>query len=187
MSKWCPACAEYVDLKIHCSYFKYYYNNSIQILVVKCTNCGTYHAVIPSFSLPGTSLGTVEVENYIANLAIGKPRAEAGKQLLDNGISYKHLQQIEKMFHGSVERTKAIFVTTAPQEGSGLAWCRKLLTIQESTNIIYELNTFCLQHRVNAVFCNRFNILLFRELKAGSIASNNLGFVTSPAPGVDSS
>jgi len=50
--------------------------------VVKCHNCGTHHAIIPSFSLPGTSLGTKEVEIFYEKRASGSTRNEAGEELL---------------------------------------------------------------------------------------------------------
>jgi len=61
---------------------KYYYHVQIRILVVKCHNCGTHHAIIPSFSLPGTSLGTKEVEIFYEKCASGSSRNKAGEELL---------------------------------------------------------------------------------------------------------
>jgi hypothetical protein len=50
--------------------------------VIKCHNCGTHHAIIPSFSLPGTSLGAKEVEIFIEKRASGSTRNKAGEELL---------------------------------------------------------------------------------------------------------
>lgn len=185
--KKCPACITDVVFKIHSHYFKYHYNTPIQILVVKCPNCRKHHAIIPSFSLPGTSLGTAEVQDFIKNRANGQSRLKAGKQLLDAGTSFKHLKHIEKMFHRTVERMKAIFAGVVQKSGNGLTWCRELLETRDTNDIIYTLNTFCLERGVNAVFCNRVNILLFLQNKPGTISSNNLGPVTGPGIGINSS
>ncbi|HYW96499.1 MAG TPA: hypothetical protein VE870_12975 [Bacteroidales bacterium] len=173
--------------KIHSNYFKYHYHDRIQILVVKCTNCGKYHAIIPSFSVPGTSQGTAEVEDFTENRAKGQSRAEAGKKLLEAGISFKHLKHIEKMFQRSTERMKAIFAGMVQILSSGLNWCQQLLNARNADDIIYQLNTYCLDRGVNAVFCNRANILIFQKTKPGSIDSNDLGPVTGPGIGIDSS
>ena len=78
----CPACRKMNFLKRFSNYMKYYYQVQIRILVVKCHNCGTHHAIIPSFSLPGTSLGTKEVEIFYEKRASGSSRNEAGEELL---------------------------------------------------------------------------------------------------------
>jgi len=137
--------------------------------------------------LPGTSLGTAEVEDFIKNRDKGQSRSEAGKQLLDAGTSDKHLKHIEKMFHRAAERMKAIFAGTVQKLGNGLTWCQELLYTRETNGIIHKLNTFCLERSVNAVFCNRVNILLFRLNKPGAISSNDLGFATDPGNGINSS
>lgn len=158
--------------KIHSHYFKYHYNDRIQILVVKCTNCSKYHAIIPSFSLPGTSLGTAETEEFSKNRASGQTWSKAGKRLLDAGISFRHLKYIEKMLHRAMKRMTAFFEDTMPSYAD---------------DFIYSLNTFCLERGVNAVFCNRVNILQFQKTRAGSIVSNNLSPAPGPGMGIDSS
>jgi hypothetical protein len=91
------------------------------------------------------------------------------------------------MFHRAAERMKAIFAGTVQKLGSGLTWCQELLYTRETNGIIHKLNTFCLERSVNAVFCNRVNILLFQLNKPGTISSNDLGFATDPGIGINSS
>jgi len=75
----CPACGALDCLKKHASYWKHYYLEQIQILRVMCSTCDTTHALIPSFSLPGTSGGTEEVEAYLKSRHEGVGRGRAGK------------------------------------------------------------------------------------------------------------
>jgi hypothetical protein len=75
----CPCCKDAGHLVYHATYEKYYYGVRIMIIRVLCTHCGITHAIIPSFSLPGTSIGTEEAENYLEDRAHGASRMKAGK------------------------------------------------------------------------------------------------------------
>ncbi len=78
----CPACRQAGSLKKHAKYKKYYYSEHIHIFRCLCTYCRTTHAIIPSFSLPGTTVGTEEVEEYLESWENrGFLRRWAGKQL----------------------------------------------------------------------------------------------------------
>lgn len=174
-------------MKKHTSYFKYLYSQAIQILVVKCERCNKYHAVIPSFSLPGTSLGTAGVEDFIQKRKLNQSRREAGEQLLEKGISFKHLKNIEKMFNRSQVRMKTIFPDIADDHLKGVDWCLHLLKREQTDNLFYFLNYFCLNRNVNGVFCNRYNILLFNTAKVGTLNSINLGTTGMSSHVIDSS
>jgi hypothetical protein len=169
----CPACGAEDRFKRHARYTKYYYSKELWILRLKCEVCGTTHAVIPSFSLPGTSIGAKEAEEYLIKRAEGVGRGVAGKVLLQVGLSEKYPLQIDKMFQTSVNQAKALF----PQEGdptlNGMQWVRSV--ISEPERPLYSLNCFCLEHGVNAVCCTRSFIQTFRVWKAGRIISQNVG------------
>jgi hypothetical protein len=154
---------------------------------VKCKRCSKYHAVIPSFSLPGTSLGTAEVEDFVKKRKLNQSRKEAGAQLLEKGISFKHLKNIEKMFDRSQLYMKAIFPDMVDDYSKGIDRCLNPEKKEQPENLIYFLNHFCLSRNVNAVFCNRLNILLFNTAKAGTLNSINLGFASTPSHAIDSS
>lgn len=162
------------NLKFHSRYTKYHYKDLIIIHVLKCRSCEKYHSLIPSFSLPGTSLGTKEVEQYTLNRNAGLCRREAGVTLLEKGISFKHLAYIEKLMKVCLLRLKALI----PQ---GLH-TNKLLP-----GFIFHFNHLCLQNRINAVFCNRVNILIFFKRKPGRICSNDMGTTGPPRSVLDSS
>jgi hypothetical protein len=66
-------------LVYHAAYKKYYYSELIVIVRLLCTRCGTTHALIPSFSLPGTSIGTAEAESYLHARSEGASRMQAGR------------------------------------------------------------------------------------------------------------
>jgi len=181
----CSACGTQDQFKRHAQYTKYYYRELLWILRLKCKVCGTTHAVIPSFSLPDTSIGTRETEEYLLKRAEGVGRGAAGKILIQVGLSEKYQINIDKMFQIRVDQAKAHF----PHEGdptlNGMEWV--ISVVSEPARPLYSLNCFCLEHGVNAVCCTRFSIQTFRVRKAGIIYSLNLGTSQNEVQCIDSS
>jgi len=131
------------------------------------------HALIPSFSLPGTSGGTEEAETYLKSRHEGIGRGRAGKLVEMLGVSEGYGLQLEKMFARSVDRTKALFPQAGDSYLDGMEWVRSV--VQTPSTPLYSLNCFCLQQGVNAVCFCRVSILRFRRCKAGGGFSHNLG------------
>jgi hypothetical protein len=119
-------------------------------------------------------LGTKEVEQYSLNRTTGLCRRKAGVTLLENGISFKHLAYIEKLMKVCLLRLKALF----PQ---------RFYTNKLFPGFILHFNLLCLLNRINAVFCNRVNILIFFKRKPGRICSNDMGTSGLPYSVLDSS
>ena len=139
-----------------------------------CNGCGTTHAVIPCFSLPGTSIGTEEAEEYLHRRAEGMGRGSAGKNLQRRGMmSEKYPCRLDQMFLVSVDRAKALFPFTGDSRLNGMEWVKSV--VEEPARPLYSLNCFCLEHGVNAVCCTRASILVFRARKSGGAFSHNLG------------
>ena len=91
------------------------------------------------------------------------------------------------MFERSQVRMKAIFPDIADDHLKGIDWCLHLVKREQTDNFIYFLNHYCLNRNVNAVFCNRYNILLFYIPKEGNLNSINLGSTGMPSHAIDSS
>jgi len=174
----CPACGAEDCLKNHAHYRKYYYLEQIQILRVKCNTCGTTHAIIPSFSLPGTSGGTKEVERYLMSRHEGVGRGTAGRLFQEMGVSERYGLQLDRMFARSVNQAKALFPQAGEPYLMGMEWVRSV--VEDPSRPLYSLNCFCLTQGVNAVCFCRASILRFRISKAGVRFSHNLG---TPKPG----
>jgi hypothetical protein len=169
----CPACGALDYLKRHAHYRKHYYLEQIQILRVKCSSCGTTHAIIPSFSLPGTSGGTEKVEQYLMSRHEGVGRGTAGRLFQELRVSERYGLQLERMFARSVNQAKALFPHAGEPYLKGMEWVRSV--VEDPSRPLYSLNCFCLQQRVNAVCFCRASILRFRISKAGGRFSHNLG------------
>ena len=92
----CPACGS-TRLGHHSSYQKYLYEQLITILRLRCRGCGRTHAVIPSWSLPDTSVGSAEVERYLLARERGDSRAVALAELRERGMHAGYGKQLERV------------------------------------------------------------------------------------------
>jgi hypothetical protein len=149
---------------------------------VKCCHCSKTHAIIPSFSLPGTSLGTKEVEQYLINKHQGMNRHEANK---DTGIKKAHTFNIDNSFFSGVNKAKAIFVNVGDHNLGGLPWIYSVLGNTEKP--IFDFNCYCLKHNINCIFFSRSNIIIFKPSKSNTIISLNNGYSQTGNINIDSS
>lgn len=165
-------------LKKHAQYTKFYYVEVIWILRCICTACGVTHAIIPEFSLPGTSIGTEEAQTYIKLREEGLGRRRASKVFTgQKTMSVNHPAVLDATFRVAVDRAKAIFAGQADMQLCGCAWI-EALTGSKDTPMV-SLNQYCLEHRVNGVCLTRFSIHLFPQHTASIRIPHNNGFSKS--------
>ena len=171
----CPACSVVGRLRRHAWYYKFYYNDPLKILRCICTRCGTTHAIIPSFSVPGTSIGTAEAEEYIALREGGYGRRRAADRVFtrSKAMSEKYPLVLDRSFETVVERARAIFSGMGDERLRGSSWIESLTGQREHP--IVGLNQFCLEHGVNAVCLTRFSIHLFGKKRKGGENPHNYG------------
>ena len=145
------------------------------ILRCICRNCRVTHAIIPSFSLPGTSIGTKEAEAYIRRREQGQGRRKASKVFSgEKAMSRNHPTVLDKAFGVAVLRAKAIFSGMAVDNRlAGTAWIEALTG--QNAQPIASLNQYCLEHVVNGICLTRFVIHLFRHTKGGICCPLNNG------------
>ena len=164
----CPACGS-TRLGHHSSYQKYLYEQRITILRLRCRGCGRTHAVIPSWSLPDTSVGTAEVERYLIARERGDSRPVAMAELRGRGMHAGYGKQLERRLGVIVSRGKALWPQAADLQLGGLAWIRAACAPRSAATPLLSLNRFSLEHRVNAICCSRSSILLFRRRPRGAL------------------
>jgi hypothetical protein len=172
-------------LKKHAWYSKYYYSESLRILRCICTACGVTHAIIPSFSLPGTSVGIEEAQIYIQLREQGQGRRKASKLFSGTKeMSTNHPAVLDKAFRVAVDRAKAIFAGQADERLEGCAWIASLTG--EVDQPMVRLNQYCLEHRVNGVCLTRYPIHLFRDRRARIRVPHNSGAARTFKLAIDS-
>ncbi len=158
-SQRCPACGTEGRLHRHGSYHKYYFLKRIRIVRVRCWHCRRTHALIPSFSLPGLSIGSAEAERYLAAREAGASRGCAAAELLACGMSQGYPKRLERMLATTVTRGKALLAAPGTEQLQGLAWVRSVVGNLEHP--LVELNRIGLAHGVNGICFCRASILIF--------------------------
>ena len=181
----CPACGAVACLTRHARYSKHYFGEQIQIVRVKCRRCNVTHALMPSFSLPGTSGGTEEAERYLKRRQEGQGRGTAGKELQELRVGERYGLQLEKRFQLSIVQAKALFAEAGDPYAQGLKWVESV--VEEPCRPVYSLNCYCLQRGVNAVCFSRASILHFLPAEKRKSVSLNLGRFRTDAVRIDSS
>ena len=154
-------------------YLKYYFSLPITILRVRCRQCGVTHAIIPGFSLPGTSIGTAEAEAYLREREAGVGRGNAGAKLIELGVSERYPKQLDRMFATAVARGKVLFPEAADSTLHGMSWVVQAVGTDERP--VWALNRFCLEHRCNCLCFCRATIISFAARSAGRRFSHNRG------------
>lgn len=155
----CPDCGTEGQFHRHGSYHKYHFFERIRVVRVRCRHCRRTHALIPSFSLPGLSIGSAEAERYLAAREAGVGRGCAAGELLACGMSQSYPKRLERMLVTTVIRGKALLAAPGRERLQGLAWVRSV--VGDVKHPLVELNRFGLAHGVNGICFCRASILLF--------------------------
>lgn len=172
----CPACSGRGCFARHGHYAKYYYAKQIRILRLRCRGCRRTHALLPSFSLPGTSIGTEEAEAYLVAREEGVGRGRALRELEALGVGGEYGKRLERMLVVAVSRAKALWAAEPANEFNGLAWIAALTGSVERP--LWSLNRLSLERGYNCLCFCRASILRFHSRSASTRGSHNRG---SPA------
>jgi hypothetical protein len=163
---------------LHARYAKYHFANSIEIQRVRCRRCGTTHALIPLFSVPGTSMGREEAERCLKTRWEGASRSAAGAELVQQGMEERSGRSLERKLAIAVERAKAIWPQAADTSFSAQEWIKAVCG--STAHPIAEMNRFALEHGVNAICFCRATILFFRPRIRGGRPSHKPASAAGP-------
>jgi hypothetical protein len=121
--------------------------------------------------LPGTSIGTKEIQDYLLLRRNNISKTIAGSVFLKAGFSQKYPVILEKLLNKSINNAKAIFVNRGDHSLSGIDFIESIIGKTEQP--IFDFNQYCLRNNINCIFCSRFNILIFKLNKSKKIISHN--------------
>lgn len=155
-------------MKYHCSYEKYFYKQNIPVIRVRCGNdtCGITHALIPAFSVPGCSIGTMELDTFISLRSQGKTVGTAGQCFVDAGMSGDYPEEIHKRLKTRGRVTlPVVFGAAAGPIGDYILMILRVLRHLKlpPDQPAASLNAACLSFRCNPVLFSRLNILIFPQ------------------------
>lgn len=147
--------------------------------------CADTHALIPAFSLPGTSIGTDEADKYLKSRQAGVSQTKASQSFIELGMSQKYGVSLEKKFIRANRKAMVLF----PKEDDILHNPIVLFAIVENQcdSTIRLVNSLFLKRGYNPLYFSRRNILRIRELKTGTQLPLNKRAPPAGAKKLDSS
>ena len=146
---------------------------------MRCRNCLITHALIPEFSLPSTSIGTKEANEYLQARRDGTSQKEASVIFTEKGLGSDYGVRFEKR----VIRAERIALALLGQEDCKVPG---LFSPEIIKVTIIRVNYTFLKLGYNPLFFSRRNILRIREIKLGRAVSLNKGAIWSAIPAIDS-
>jgi len=173
----CPICGSVVVY--HATYSKHLYEMLIDIHRVRCKNkiCYRTHAIIPSFSVPGCSIGTRELNLFIQARNSGKTVDEAGQCFVDAGMSADYPESIHKKLKRFRSRIETVFTPVTTLWGN---YSSLIVGLAGKSEPARKLNGLCAKRGFNPVLFSRINILSFPKINAGPVHSLNRTFARPP-------
>jgi len=133
---------------------------------------------MPAFSLPGTSIGTEEAEEYLLARAQGTGRTTASAILRGVSVSDRYPKQLDRMFFKAVAQAKALFAESVDLQPAPMEWVQSL--VGEEERPLWSLNRYCLAQGYNCICFCRASIIRFSSATAGSVSSHNRGSPVRP-------
>ena len=180
----CPHCRVRGRFSRHGTYEKYHYQGLIPILRVRCRGCRKTHALIPLFSVPGTSIGLNELESFIIKRAEGTSRMEAGGLLRRHGFGTDYLRSLERRILTGIHRAKALLPGVGDHHLPAWQWL--IEAAGTGDHPAYTLNTLSIAAGWGAVFCSLTPGAGRRTTKAGTSRSHDISSARMPGQPIDS-
>ena len=180
----CPVCEANL-FTYHCQYEKYHYNRRIRIIRIRCQGCGSTHALIPEFSLPGTSIGTQEADDYMKARARGVSQTKGAVIFTKCGLNQKYGISLEKRFSLAHQKSRALFPDTNDPFHNPVDLF--FLNRENDENMVLSVNHRFSGRGFNPLYFSRSNILMVRENKLGVRLPLNPGATGTKWRSLDSS
>jgi len=121
-------------------------------------------------------------QEYLINRNNGLSRGRANK---NTGIEKAHTFNIDKSFIKLILTAKALFPNLGDPKLNGLDWIYSIIGFTDTP--LLDFNNFCLSNHLNCIFFSRYNIILFKKTKTGTIISHNNGSSQKFNNNIDSS
>ena len=175
----CPICG--ATVRYHATYAKSLYEIVLEIHRVMCLNetCRKTHAIIPSFSVPGCSIGSKELDSFIKARNEGKSVDRAGQCFIDAGMSADYPESIHKKLKRYKNRIAVVF-QPASIAVSRLDYSSLIIQLAGNTEPSVSLGALCCELGFNPVLFSRRNILIFPKIRPGEGNSLNRTFKAPP-------
>jgi len=113
-----------------------------------------------------------------------------GAAFFEQGMSVRYPVFFEKMITRCIANMKAVLPMEGDTNLSGIEYFGSLTKnaiAPDNYDRITHANIICLSNDINAVFCNRVSILVFKRRKPGMISPHNHGSLRKKTNQINSS
>lgn len=148
---------------------------------MRCESCAVTHAIIPSFSVPGRSIGTNAVDSFLDQLQKGNSQKQSGICFIENGMNADYYKSLLKSLHISSLQLSAILCAF------GLETSTCLSPLGLPLKKITILNRISLALGFNAIYFSRRSILSYDSKRKGKAISLNMHSTVLKLQKLDSS
>ena len=111
-----------------------------------------------------------DIEQFLLEIAQDKSVYQAGGEIFPDWQQTNYIYKVFKTLGDYVLKAKAIFPTAGDHNLSGFSWIGSVVGKQE--RIIYHFNLYCLENRVNCLFCTHTRFLWLENRRTGAVFSH---------------
>ena len=107
-----------------------------------------------------------DMEQFLSKIDQDMSVYQAGKEIFPLWQETNYIYKVFKTLGEYVLKAKAIFPTAGDHNLNGFSWIQSVVGKQE--RILYHFNQYCLENRVNCLFCTHTRFLWIENRKAGA-------------------
>ena len=179
----CPECLTSDQWRYHGQYSKYHRSELLIILRVSCCCSKKTHSIMPSFSLPHSSLDVDDLDSYLLARDKGANRREAVTAVPGMAnYTYRTLVRLERRNLERNAQLRSLLTESVPASRK----CQELSYLVLSGFSLSSMNRYCLTHYGRGWFCGNLG-WLGRKTNTGMGVSHDLQNTLTLFDPIDSS
>jgi hypothetical protein len=179
----CPESRTSNQWRYHGQYNKYHRSEILTNLRVSCCCSKKTHAIMPSFSLPHSSLDVDDLDSYLLARAKEASRREAVTAVPGMAnYTYRTLIRLEQRNLERNAQLRSLLTESVPASRK----CQELSYLVQSGFSLSSMNRYCLTHYGRGWFCGNLR-WLGRKTNTGMGFSHNLQNTLTLSDPIDSS
>ena len=107
-----------------------------------------------------------DIDDFLLKINQGTSVYQAGKENFTDWQQTNYIYRAVKKLCDYVLKAKAIFPAAGDQSLNGISWIQSVMGKQE--RILYHFNLYCLENRINCLFCTNIRFFWIGNRKVGT-------------------
>ena len=110
------------------------------------------------------------MEQFLSKINQDMSVYQAGKEVFSLWQQTNYIYKVVETLGEYVLKAKAIFPTAGDHNLNGFSWIQSVVGKQE--RILYHFNLYCLENRINCLFCTHTRFLWLENRRTGAVFSH---------------